>query len=107
MTDVPARQGDAPAQPEPIGRRCTTPLVWQRNIPNRAADRTLQRSPAGTGLPTPKLISCVTGEASYDEWNSRELLIDWTDHPQRLWDAIDAHARRRVESSSTSARRPT
>ena len=27
--------------------------------------------------------------ANYDEWNSREILTDWTDHPQRLWDVIE------------------
>jgi [acyl-carrier-protein] S-malonyltransferase len=31
----------------------------------------------------------VTGSASYDVENTRELLTDWTDHPQRLWDVID------------------
>ena len=27
--------------------------------------------------------------ASYDEWNSRAILADWTDHPQRLWDVME------------------
>jgi len=35
------------------------------------------------------VVSCTTGRANYDEWNSREILTEWTDHPQRLWDAIE------------------
>jgi [acyl-carrier-protein] S-malonyltransferase len=30
----------------------------------------------------------VTGQASYDELNSRELIHQWVDHPQRLWDVV-------------------
>ena len=49
----------------------------------------LYRTGGGRGRPNPTLLSCVTGEASYDAENTRELLTDWTDHPQRLWDVID------------------
>ena len=35
------------------------------------------------------MVSCTTGLASYDEWNSRAILADWTDHPQRIWDAME------------------
>jgi [acyl-carrier-protein] S-malonyltransferase len=64
-----------------------TPLVWQRNIPNRTAMAVYQIS-GGLQKPLPEVYSCVTGGASYDEVNSRETLVDWTDHPQRLWDVI-------------------
>jgi [acyl-carrier-protein] S-malonyltransferase len=37
----------------------------------------------------PNVVSCTTGLANYDEWNSRAILADWTDHPQRIWDAIE------------------
>ena len=30
----------------------------------------------------------VTGEASYGEYNSRDLIHRWVDHPQRLWDIV-------------------
>jgi [acyl-carrier-protein] S-malonyltransferase len=30
----------------------------------------------------------VTGEASYGEHNSRELIHRWVDHPQRLWEIV-------------------
>lgn len=64
-----------------------TPLVWQRNIPNRSAIG-LYHIQGGARRPKPAVYSCVTGEASYDEINSRQILTDWTDHPQRLWDVI-------------------
>jgi [acyl-carrier-protein] S-malonyltransferase len=65
-----------------------TPVVLERNIPNRAAVA-LHHIEGGHSRPTPQVISCTTGEASYDEWNSRAILADWTDHPQRLWDVLE------------------
>jgi [acyl-carrier-protein] S-malonyltransferase len=65
-----------------------TPLVWERSVPNRAAVA-LYRTGGGNQRPKPEIVSCTTGRANYDEWNSREILTDWTDHPQRLWDAIE------------------
>jgi [acyl-carrier-protein] S-malonyltransferase len=64
-----------------------TPLVWQKNIPNRAA-MALYHVAGGLQKPRPTVLSCVTGSASYDELNSRDILIQWVDHPQRLWDVI-------------------
>jgi [acyl-carrier-protein] S-malonyltransferase len=64
-----------------------TPLVWLRNIPNRAAVA-LYSIPGGLKTPTPRVVSCVTGAASYDSLNARDLLIRWVDQPQLLWDAI-------------------
>jgi [acyl-carrier-protein] S-malonyltransferase len=64
-----------------------TPLVWLRNIPNRAAVA-LYQIPGGLKAPTPPVVSCVTGAASYDALNARDLLIRWVDQPQLLWDAI-------------------
>ncbi len=65
-----------------------TPLVWERNIPNRSA-MALYHTSGGQSRPLPPVVSCVTGAVSYDEFNSRDLLIDWSDHPQRLSDVID------------------
>jgi [acyl-carrier-protein] S-malonyltransferase len=65
-----------------------TPLVLERNIPNRAAVA-LHHIEGGHRRPTPEVISCMTGEASYDQWNSRSILAEWTDHPQRLWDVLE------------------
>ena len=64
-----------------------TPLLWDRNIPNRAA--VMQHTmPGGFTEPRPTLLSMVTGKASYTDWNSRQILNRWIDHPQRLWDVI-------------------
>jgi len=65
-----------------------TPLVWERNIPNRTA-MLMYHTGGGHNKPTPNVVSCTTGLANYDEWNSRAILADWTDHPQRIWDAME------------------
>jgi [acyl-carrier-protein] S-malonyltransferase len=65
-----------------------TPLVWERSVPNRAAVA-LYHTGGGRTRPRPNIVSCTTGRANYDEWNSREILTEWTDHPQRLWDAME------------------
>ncbi len=65
-----------------------TPLVRQRNISNRAGVM-LDTAKGGFTAPVPPVLSCVTGDASYNDYNSRELLVRWIDHPQRLWDVID------------------
>ncbi len=65
-----------------------TPLVWERSVPNRAAVA-LYHTEGGHQKPSPSIVSCTTGRANYDEWNSRAILTEWTDHPQRLWDAIE------------------
>ena len=65
-----------------------TPIVWERNIPNRTA-MAMHHIGGGDRKPSPGIVSCVSGSASYDEWNSRAILADWTDHPQRLWDVME------------------
>jgi [acyl-carrier-protein] S-malonyltransferase len=66
-----------------------TPLLWQRQIPNRAA-WTMYQMTGGFVEPSPRVLSLVTGEISYNDYNSREHLNRWLDEPQRLWDAIYA-----------------
>ncbi|HEX3871550.1 MAG TPA: hypothetical protein VHV77_14000, partial [Pirellulales bacterium] len=64
-----------------------TPLLRDRNVPNRAA--VLMRAMAhGLRAPEPPVLSLVTAKMSYNDYNSRETLVRWLDHPQRLWDAI-------------------
>ena len=65
-----------------------TPITWQQNIPNRAGVM-MSTAPGGFTAPTPPVLSCVTGETSYNQDNSREILNRWVDHPQRLWDVVD------------------
>jgi [acyl-carrier-protein] S-malonyltransferase len=64
-----------------------TPIMWQRNIPNRTAVL-LQTTPGGFRPPSPPILSMVTGQASYQEFNSRELIHRWVDHPQKLWEIV-------------------
>jgi [acyl-carrier-protein] S-malonyltransferase len=64
-----------------------TPIVWQRNITNRAAVL-LQKVPGGLCKPSVPILSMVTAQASYGDYNSRELMNQWVDHPQRLWDVV-------------------
>jgi [acyl-carrier-protein] S-malonyltransferase len=65
-----------------------TPLVWERYVPNRAAVA-MHRIEGGHRKPDPIVVSCTTGTANYDEWNSRQILTEWTDHPQRLWTVME------------------
>jgi [acyl-carrier-protein] S-malonyltransferase len=64
-----------------------TPITWLRNIPNRSAVL-LQTLPGGLHAPKPPILSCVTGQTSYNDYNSREILHRWVDEPQRLWDVV-------------------
>jgi len=65
-----------------------TSLVWQRNIPNRTAVA-MYHIAGGEKKPSPTVVSCTTGAESYNDWNSRVILTDWTDHPQRLWETME------------------
>jgi len=64
-----------------------TPIVWQRNICDRAAVL-MQTLRGGLSAPEPKVLSLVTGKCSYTDVNARQILQDWTDHPQLLWDVV-------------------
>ena len=64
-----------------------TPLLWEKNLSNRAA-MLMHTMPGGFKRPEPPLVSMVTGKASYNDYNSREILYRWIDHPQRLWDGV-------------------
>ncbi|MEX2176718.1 MAG: hypothetical protein WD872_20290 [Pirellulaceae bacterium] len=66
-----------------------TPITWQKNVPNRAA-QALHTTKVGAAGPRPNVLSLVTGQFSYTPANTRELLHRWADHPQKLWDAIYA-----------------
>lgn len=74
-----------------------TPLLWQRQIPDRASWRMFQ-IPGGFVEPSPRVLSLVTGELSYNDFNSRTHLTRWLDEPQRLWDAIYATLIRGIET---------
>jgi [acyl-carrier-protein] S-malonyltransferase len=65
-----------------------TPIARQRNLPDRAAVM-METLPGGTGPPLPAVLSLVTGKQSYLDGSPREILRQWVDQPQRLWDAVD------------------
>lgn len=64
-----------------------TPIVWQASVPNRAAVMMHTISGPCTA-PRPKVLSMVTGKYSYTDDNTRELVAQWIDQPQRLWDVL-------------------
>jgi [acyl-carrier-protein] S-malonyltransferase len=64
-----------------------TPIVRQKHIPDRAAVM-MDSMRGGLQPPCPPVLSLVTGERSYDDFHARDILRNWVDHPQRLWDAI-------------------
>jgi [acyl-carrier-protein] S-malonyltransferase len=64
-----------------------TPIVRQKFITDRAAVM-MDRMRGGLQPPCPPVLSLVTGEVSYDDYHARDILRDWIDHPQRLWDAV-------------------
>lgn len=64
-----------------------TPITWQMHIPNRSAAM-MQTIRGGFRAPSIPVVSMVTGKASYDASNSRELLHRWVDHPQQMWEVV-------------------
>jgi [acyl-carrier-protein] S-malonyltransferase len=64
-----------------------TEIVRQRHIPDRASTL-MEQMPGGFVPPCPPVLSLVTGKRSYDDFHARDILRQWTDQPQRLWDAV-------------------
>ena len=64
-----------------------TAISRQKHIPDRAAVL-MEQMQGGVNPPFPPLVSLVTGDTSYDDHSAREILRNWVDHPQRLWDAV-------------------
>ncbi len=64
-----------------------TPIVWQKQISNRAA-QLMHTVRLNHAEPRPRVFSLVTGTYGYTSVNARELLCQWVDHPQRLWDGV-------------------
>lgn len=65
-----------------------TGIVRQRNIADRASAM-LATTPGGLTAPIIPVASCITGGFPYSEFNSRRILSDWVDKPQRLWDVLE------------------
>lgn len=74
-----------------------TPIVWCKAIPNRAAVL-LQTLNIKLEAPTPPVLSMVTGNVSYQAHNARDIVHQWIDHPQRLWDVVYEILSRGIET---------
>ena len=66
-----------------------TPIARQKYIADRASVM-METIPGCFAPPSPPVLSLVTGKMSYDDHSARDILRKWVDHPQRLWDAVDA-----------------
>jgi [acyl-carrier-protein] S-malonyltransferase len=64
-----------------------TEIVRQKFIPDRAS-LIMERMSGGFTPPVPPILSLVTGKRSYDDYRARDILRQWSDQPQRLWDAV-------------------
>lgn len=64
-----------------------TPIVRQKYVADRASVM-MDTMQGGLTPPCPPILSLVTGKTSYNDVDARDLLRDWVDHPQRLWDAV-------------------
>ncbi len=65
-----------------------TAIVRQKAVPDRASVM-LETVPGGFQAPSIPILSAVTGADSYNDFNSRQILYDWVDHPQKLWSVIE------------------
>lgn len=74
-----------------------TAIARQRNISDRAGVM-LETAKGGDTAPTLPILSCITGKESYHNYNAREHMTRWVDHPQKLWDCIDTLLARGVET---------
>ena len=64
-----------------------TSIVAQRCVPDRAAVM-IEKVQLLAKVPSPPILSLVTGRKAYDDGQSRTVLQNWVDHPQRLWDGV-------------------
>ncbi len=64
-----------------------TEIARQKHIPDRASVM-MESMPGGFVPPCPPVVSLVTGKRSYDDLHARDILRQWVDQPQRLWDAV-------------------
>lgn len=64
-----------------------TPIILEKDFTSRVG-RYLHTNPTGFGKPAPDILSLVTGEFSYNEYNARDHMIRWTGQKQLMWDAV-------------------
>lgn len=64
-----------------------TPIVWREHITSRAS-LLMSQMKSGFTTPKPPVLSLVTGACSYNDSNVRDLICQWVDKPQHLWQAV-------------------
>ncbi|MEW4453656.1 hypothetical protein AB1L30_13365 [Bremerella sp. JC817] len=64
-----------------------TPIVWREHITSRAS-LLMSQMKSGFTAPKPPVLSLVTGACSYTDSNVRDLICQWVDKPQNLWQAV-------------------
>ncbi|MFP4644855.1 MAG: hypothetical protein ACLFM0_10910 [Spirochaetales bacterium] len=64
-----------------------TPIVWEKYIGERCGFL-LHTIPGGFNAPHPPVLSLVTGDFSYNDYNARRLIREWTYKPQQVWLAV-------------------
>ncbi|GAA4420712.1 hypothetical protein [Bremerella cremea] len=64
-----------------------TPIVWREHITSRAS-LLMSKMKSGFTAPKPPVLSLVTGACSYTDSNVRDLICQWVDKPQNLWQAV-------------------
>ncbi|QDU75566.1 Malonyl CoA-acyl carrier protein transacylase [Bremerella volcania] len=64
-----------------------TPIVWREHINSRAS-LLMSQMKSGFTAPKPPVLSLVTGACSYNDSNVRDLICQWVDKPQHLWQAV-------------------
>ncbi|NIL97136.1 MAG: ACP S-malonyltransferase, partial [Planctomycetales bacterium] len=52
----------------------------------------------GLQPPQPPIASLVTGKVNYNDFNARDILNRWIDHPQRVWDGVYETLSRGIET---------
>lgn len=64
-----------------------TPIVWEKFIGERCGFL-LHTLSGGFTEPVPPILSMVTGDFSYTDYNARQIIREWTYKPQRVWSAV-------------------
>ena len=64
-----------------------TPIVWEKYIAERCGFL-LHTLPGGFLPPQPPILSMVTGDFSYNDYNARRVIREWTYKPQQVWSVV-------------------
>ena len=74
-----------------------TPIILEKDFTSRVG-RYLHTNPTGFGKPSPDILSLVTADFTYNDYNAREHMIRWTGQKQLMWEAVLAVLHSDVET---------